>query len=125
MLPNVKHFSHENGFNENKPLHTKLAASQKDSSQMTKLELMRFISSKNLYSDVFDNLHVNLKFLYNLLHEVFNGHGKKNSKHCFNKLKRLLQNHLPPKCYFTFYHLLPPHCTFFFSWYRLFLVSEE
>ena len=61
MLLTVTYFGHEFGFNTIKPIQSENAASHRNPSPTTKIELMRSIGSMNFYSKLFDKLHVNMK----------------------------------------------------------------
>ena len=63
MLPTVKCFGIEVGFNLSKPIQSKVVAFHKIFSPITKLEQMSFLSSMNVYCKIFDKLHVILKHL--------------------------------------------------------------
>ena len=68
-LLTVKYLGFEIDFNTYKPNQSKTAATQKILSQTTKIELMKFIGSLSFYSKYMDRLHVNMKPLYDSLHD--------------------------------------------------------
>ena len=69
MLPKVKFLGHEIDYNTIKPIHSKIAAIQKNLSPTGKVALMGFIGALNFYIKFIEKLHINLKPFYNLLHE--------------------------------------------------------
>ena len=70
----VNSLGHEFRFITIKAIVPKTAAIHVISSPTTKNEHMRFIGSKNIYSIVIDKFHVNMKSLYNLLHDNIKNH---------------------------------------------------
>ena len=72
MLLTVKCLGHENVSKTIEPNQPKIAAIRKILSPTAKIELMRFIGSTNFHSKFIEKLHVNLKPLYELLHDNFN-----------------------------------------------------
>ena len=54
-------FGQKDGLNTIKPFQSKIAAIHKLTSQTTKIEPMRLIGSMNIYSTVFDKIHVKMK----------------------------------------------------------------
>ena len=72
MLLTVNIFGHENGFDTSKPIQSKTAAVDIVAAPTTKIELMKFLGSRNFYPKLIDELHVNLKRLHNLLHDNIN-----------------------------------------------------
>ena len=69
MLLKVKFLGHEIGYNTTKPIHSKIAAIQKNPSPTGKVALMSFIGELNFSTKFIDKLHINLKPFYDLLHE--------------------------------------------------------
>ena len=76
------------------PIESKTAAIHKNPSPKKNIQLMSFISSMKFSSKIFDKFHVNMRPLYDLLHDITRSHWKKNSKHFVNKLGLLFQ-----RCY--------------------------
>ena len=69
MLLKVKFPGHEIGYNTIKPIHSKIAAIHKIPSPTGNVVLMSFIGALNFYTKFFEKLHINLKPIYDLLHE--------------------------------------------------------
>ena len=69
MLLIVNFSGHEIDYNTIKPIHSKIAATQKIPSPTGKVALMSFIKALNFYTKVIDKLHINLTPFYDLLHE--------------------------------------------------------
>ena len=90
MLLKNKFLGHEIGYNTIKPIHSKIAASQKIPSPTGKVALISFIGALNFYTKFIEKLHINLKPFYDLLHE--NTAWKRTDEHenLFQKLKRSL-----------------------------------
>ena len=90
MLIKVKFLGHEIGYNTIKPIHSKLAAIQKNPSPTGNVALMSFIGALNFYTKFIEKLHINHKPFYDLLHE--NTPGKRTDEHerLFQKLKMSL-----------------------------------
>ena len=68
-LLNVKFLGHEIGYNTIKPIHSKIAAVHKIPSFTGKIALISFIGAFKFYTKFIDELHINLKLFYDLLHE--------------------------------------------------------
>ena len=64
MLSTVKYLGLEIGFKTIETIQCKIAAVHKVFSPNTKIELMRFIGSRSFYSKFIDELHVDIKPLY-------------------------------------------------------------
>ena len=69
MLLKVKLLGHEIDYNTIKPIHSKIAAIHKIPSPTGKVVLMSFIGALNFYTKFIEKLHINLKPLYDILHE--------------------------------------------------------
>ena len=69
MLLKVKFLRHEIRNNTIKPIPSKIEAIKKIPSPKDKKDVMQFLGSVNLYSKFIENLHINLKLLYTLLHD--------------------------------------------------------
>ena len=69
MLLIVKFLGHEIGYNTIKPIHSKIASFHKIPSPIGKIALMSFIGALNFYTKFIEKLHINLKPIYDLLHE--------------------------------------------------------
>ena len=89
MLLKVKVLGHEINYNTIKPIHSKIAAIHEIPSP-GKVALMSFIGALNFYTNFIEKLHINLKPLYDLLHE--NTPWKWTDEHgsLFQKLKMFL-----------------------------------
>ena len=74
MLLTVKYLGNENGFSTTKPVQSKTPATQKIRSPTTKIELKSFVVSMNSFSKFSDEAFVNMKRLYDLLHDNFKFH---------------------------------------------------
>ena len=70
MLLTVNYLGHENGYQTSKPILSKSASNHKLPSSHTKSELMILIVSMISYSKFLDELHVNMKPLKALFHNV-------------------------------------------------------
>ena len=69
VLLTVKFLGHEIGNRTIRPIYSKIDGIHKLKTPTSKRELMRFVGSINFYSKFIQNLHVNLKPLYTLLHD--------------------------------------------------------
>ena len=69
MLLKVKFVGHEIGYNTIKPYRSKIAAIHKIPSSTGKVALMSFIGALNFFTKLIEKLHINLKPIYDLLHE--------------------------------------------------------
>ena len=69
VLLKVKFLGHEIGYNNIKPIHSKVAALHKISSPTRKVALLSFIGALNFYTKIIEELHIILKPFYDLLHE--------------------------------------------------------
>ena len=69
MLQKVKFLGHEIRNNTIKPIHSKIEAIKNIPSPRTKQDVMQFLGTINFYSKYIEKLHINLKPLYNLLHD--------------------------------------------------------
>ena len=90
MLLKVKLLGHEIGYNTIKPIHSKIAAIHKIPSPTGKIALMSFIGAFTFYTKFIDNLHINLKPFYNLLHENTIWKWTDEHERLFQKLKMSL-----------------------------------
>ena len=70
MLLKVKFFGHEIGSNTIKPIPSKIDAIKRIPPPKEKKDVMQFLGSVNFYSKFIEKLHINLKPLYTLLHDV-------------------------------------------------------
>ena len=69
MLLKVKFLGHELGCNTTKSIHSKIAAIHKHPSATGKVALMSFLGSLNFYTKFLENIHIDHKPFYDLLHE--------------------------------------------------------
>ena len=93
MLLSVKNLYHESSLNTSKQLQFKTVALHQNPSPTAKIELRKFIGSRNFYSKFFDKLHVNVKPLYDILHDFFLIFTALLIwKHCFNKFELLYKS---------------------------------
>ena len=69
MILKVNFLGHENGYNTIKPIYSKIAAIRKIPSPAGKVALKKFIGAHNFHSKFIENLHINFKPFYDLLHE--------------------------------------------------------
>ena len=90
MLLKVKFLGHEIGYNTIKPIHSEIAAIQKIPSPTGKVALMSFIGSLNFYTKFIEKLHINLKPLYDHLHENTPWKWTDEHESLFRKLKTSL-----------------------------------
>ena len=90
MLLKVKSHGHEIGYNNIKPVHSKIAAIHKIPSPTGKVALMSFIGALDFCTKFIEKLHLDLKPFYDLLLE--NTPWKWTDEHetVFQKLKRSL-----------------------------------
>ena len=70
LLLKVKFLGHEIGYNTIKPIHSKVAALYKLPSPTGKVDLMSFLGALNFHTKLIENLHINLKPVNDLLHEM-------------------------------------------------------
>ena len=70
MLLKVKFLGHEIGNNTIKPIPSKIDAIKRIPSSKEKKDVMQYFGSVNFFSKFVENLHINLKPLYTLLHDV-------------------------------------------------------
>ena len=90
MLLKVKFLGPEIGYNTIKPIHSKIAAIHKIPSPTSKVALMSFIGALNFYTKFIEKLHINLKPLYDLLHEKTPWKWTDEHEQLFQKLKMSL-----------------------------------
>ena len=90
VLFKVKFLGHEIGYNTIKPIHSKIAAVHKIPSPTGKVALMSFIGALNFYTKFIEKLHINLKPLYDLLHENTPWKWTDEHESLFQKLKMSL-----------------------------------
>ena len=90
MLLKIKFLGHKIGYNNIKPIHSKIAAIHKLPSPTRKVALMSFIGAFNFYTKIIEKLHINLKPFYDLLQD--NTPWKWTDEHetLFHKLKMSL-----------------------------------
>ena len=74
MFFTIKHLGHEYRFKTIKPIQSKTPAIPEIPLPTTKIELMRVIGSLNFYSKFLEILYVNMKPLFNLLHDKLISH---------------------------------------------------
>ena len=84
MLLKVKFLGHEIGYNTIKPIHSKVAAIHKIPSHTGKVALMSLIGALNFYTKFIEELQINLKPFYDLLHENTSWRRLKNTKPSFS-----------------------------------------
>ena len=87
MLQKVKFLGHEIGNNTIKPIHSKIEAIKNIPSPRTKQDVMQFLGTINFYSKFIEKLHINLKPLYNLLHDDINFQWTPELEKIFNTIK--------------------------------------
>ena len=90
MLPEVKFLGHEIGYNTIKSIHSKIATIHKIPSPTGKVAPMSFIGALNVYTKIFEKLHINLKPFYDLLHENTPWKWTDEHESLFQKLKMSL-----------------------------------
>ena len=90
MLLNVKFLGHEIGYNTIKPIYSKIAAIHKIPSPTGKVALMSFIGALNFYTKFIEKLYINLKPIYDLLHENTPWKWTDEHESLFQKLKMSL-----------------------------------
>ena len=69
VLLKVKFLGHEIGNQTITPIHSNVEWIHKFKTPTTKRELIRLVGSINFYNKFINNLHINLKPLYTLLHD--------------------------------------------------------
>ena len=69
MLLKVKFLGHEIGNNTIKPIPSKIEAIKRIPSLKEKKDVMQFLGSVTFYSKFIENLHIDLKPLFTLLHD--------------------------------------------------------
>ena len=67
MLSTVKNRGHEIDYKTIDSIHSTIAAIPKIPTPASKIELMQFIGSMNIYSNFIEKLHVDLKPFYDML----------------------------------------------------------
>ena len=87
MLLEVKFLGHEIGYNTFKPILSKIATIHKIPSPTGKVALMSFIGALIFYTKFIENLHINLKPFYDLLHENTSWKWTDEHERLFQKLK--------------------------------------
>ena len=65
----VKILGHENGYNTIKPIQSKIAAVHKILASTGNVALKGIIGALNFYTKFIEKLHINLKPIYDILHE--------------------------------------------------------
>ena len=90
MLQKVKFLGHEIGNNTIKPIHSKIEAIKNIPSPKTKQDVMQFLGTINFYSKFIEKLHINLKPLYNLLHDDINFQWTPELEKTFNTIKNTM-----------------------------------
>ena len=90
MLLKVIFLGHEIGYNTIKPIHSKIAAIQKNPSPTGKVALISFIGPLNFYTKFIEKLHINLKPFYDLLHKNTPWKWTDEDEHFFHRLKMSL-----------------------------------
>ena len=90
MLLKVNFLGHEIGYDIIKPIHSKIAAIHQIPSPTGKVALMSFIGALNFYTKFIQNLHINLKPFYDLLHESTPWKWTDEHERLFQKLKMSL-----------------------------------
>ena len=76
MLLTVKFIGHEFRFYTIKRSRSKVAVIHKNPSPTTIIELIKLKGSINFYSKFIHKHHVNMKFMYGLLHDITKFHRK-------------------------------------------------
>ena len=90
MLLKVNFRGHEFGYNTIKPIHSKISAVHKNLSPTGNVALMSFIGAPSFNTKFFGTLHINLKPLFDILHENTPWNWTSEHERIFQQLKTAL-----------------------------------